>query len=217
MANEKISALADGVAPAASDEFVVARSGANYKLSWDQLGPIVGSGVKAANYWPTPSSSLGTVAPTLSELRAHPFPLAKQTTFDRIALDHQSTPTATSVGRLGIYSDNGRGEPGALILDAGTVDLSTAAALKSIVISQTLDPGVYWLACCVQVAFGPYLRNFTSNPYKTIMQTTAPTNYSFSVVETLTRAAVAGAFPDPFAATATAGVNSSIAVYLRAA
>lgn len=43
MANTKISALGSGTVPQAADEFVVARSGANYKLTWPQLFTAVPS------------------------------------------------------------------------------------------------------------------------------------------------------------------------------
>lgn len=52
---------------------------------------------------------------------------------------------AGSVIRLGVYADN-VGQPGDLILDAGTVD-STTTGIKSITgLTLTLNPGVYWLA-----------------------------------------------------------------------
>lgn len=37
MADEKLSALTDGTAPASGDLFYVARSGSQYKISWDEL------------------------------------------------------------------------------------------------------------------------------------------------------------------------------------
>jgi len=49
-----------------------------------------------------------------------------------------------TVIRLGIYSDSG-GVPGSLLLDAGTV-AADSAAVKTIAITQTLDPGWYFLA-----------------------------------------------------------------------
>jgi hypothetical protein len=66
-------------------------------------------------------------------------------TLDRLYVKHVASPTASEVIRLGIYTDS-NGRPDALVLDAGTVDLSTAAAIKSITISQAVNTAIYWLA-----------------------------------------------------------------------
>lgn len=71
-------------------------------------------------------------------------------TLDRIQVQHFTTQAAGEVARLGIYNDNGRGYPGTLLLDAGTVDLSTAIATKSITINQAVAAGLYWLVCVKQ-------------------------------------------------------------------
>lgn len=76
---------------------------------------------------------------------ATPLPVARKMTFDRIAIE---VTTGTGVpgtkARLGIYADNGAGYPGALVLDAGEID-TQVAAIKTIVIAQQLDKGLYWL------------------------------------------------------------------------
>ena len=41
MASEKISELVDGAAPQNTDEFIVARSGDNYKLAWSEITAAV--------------------------------------------------------------------------------------------------------------------------------------------------------------------------------
>jgi hypothetical protein len=75
---------------------------------------------------------------------ALPFIVLKEETFDRITIN-VTTLVNPSVARLGIYADNGSGSPGALLLDAGTVDSSTTG-VKGIEITQPLVPGLYWLA-----------------------------------------------------------------------
>lgn len=70
-------------------------------------------------------------------------------TLDRIMVEHAATTGAGETMRLGIYNDSG-GRPGSLLLDAGTVDLSTATALKSITIAQVLTSGFYWLVAVHQ-------------------------------------------------------------------
>jgi hypothetical protein len=80
-----------------------------------------------------------------------PFLVTTTTTFDRIAIDHTSVVGgAGSVVRLGIYSSIS-GLPAARLLDAGTVDITTGAALKPVIINQTLTPGLYYLAAVPQI------------------------------------------------------------------
>jgi hypothetical protein len=73
-----------------------------------------------------------------------PFVLA--TTATATGLRIQATSGATGrTGRLCIYSSvSGQDYPGALLLDAGTVDLGTAG-VKTKAISQSLSAGTYWL------------------------------------------------------------------------
>lgn len=51
--------------------------------------------------------------------------------------------------RLGIYADNGSGFPGALVIDAGTID-GHSATVQEITISQALSAGTYWFGAVVQ-------------------------------------------------------------------
>ncbi len=72
-----------------------------------------------------------------------PFIVTETTTYTGIAV---KVDTAAGTGaRLAIYEDNGAGYPRALLLDAGTVD-TTTAGWKEKAINITLEPGLYWLA-----------------------------------------------------------------------
>lgn len=78
-----------------------------------------------------------------------PFEVAEGRAFDQIGLQmHWSGPQADTVVRLGIYA-NDDGDPGALVVDAGTVDTSTTGT-KAITIAETLPPGLYWLCAAHQ-------------------------------------------------------------------
>jgi len=66
------------------------------------------------------------------------------------ALIVQVTTGAAGNVRLGIYNDSS-GAPGSLLLDGGTTT-TTAAAVKTITISQSLSPGLYWLAAVFDAA-----------------------------------------------------------------
>jgi hypothetical protein len=80
-----------------------------------------------------------------------PFCCGKRTTFSEIGL--QVTAAGTGSVRLGIY-ENGDGEPSDLVLDAGTVAV-TSTGVKTISISQTLEAGWYWLASVFQAGGSP--------------------------------------------------------------
>ena len=87
------------------------------------------------------ASKVGTLPTNL--LHAFPFYVPAQIILDRIAV--KTTTTANpGVARLGIYDAGTNLYPGSLILDAGTVDVSSSG-LKSIAINQTLTPGLKWL------------------------------------------------------------------------
>lgn len=77
-----------------------------------------------------------------------PFYVTETATFDRMGIS-VSTGQASTNGRLAIYADDGHGQPGALVLDAGTV-VTTATAAVEATINQQLTPGLYWLACVTQ-------------------------------------------------------------------
>lgn len=89
-------------------------------------------------------TALTTLAITANRLYAIPFLLSGTHQFIRIGL-YVGTLSAGNC-RLGIYANqDGDVYPGALVLDAGAVDVGSIG-LKEIVISQELGPGLYWLA-----------------------------------------------------------------------
>jgi hypothetical protein len=81
---------------------------------------------------------------TIGVLGARPIWL-QAGTLDRLYAQHFTDATASELLRVGIYADD-NGRPGALVLDAGTIDLSTATGVKSLSISQAVSNGRYWLA-----------------------------------------------------------------------
>lgn len=85
---------------------------------------------------------------TLNALFFVPFACDAPQAIDRIGLEI-STLGASSVVRLGVYSDVG-GVPSALLLDAGTIDASTTG-WKEINISLTFS-GLVWPCAVAQVA-----------------------------------------------------------------
>lgn len=89
-----------------------------------------------------------TAAATLNRLCYLPIETFKAFTMDRIGC-LITVGAGSSTVRLGIYASGASGMPGALILDAGTID-STGTGLKEINISQLVPAGRIWLAAVAQ-------------------------------------------------------------------
>lgn len=93
------------------------------------------------------NNAFTNVAQATGNLHAIPFFVPEAHTFDRILIN----VATAGVGpiRLGIYNDTGKVYPGALLLSAGTVDSAVLGDL-AIIISQTLQSGIYWLAALTE-------------------------------------------------------------------
>lgn len=114
-----------------------------------QVIPRERCGVVTSRYYPIEGVT-GLFANTVLTRNiawAATFVCSERTTWTKIGTT-VGTAIASSVLRFGIYKDNA-GVPGALILDAGTVSSATTGA-KEVTISQSLDPGIYWLAVAMQ-------------------------------------------------------------------
>lgn len=154
--------------------------------------------------------------PTLDSLRLTWFPVSKTATLDRIALWVQ-TGLALSVVRLGIYRDDGSGYPGARVLDAGTVD-SSSAGLKTITISQELTPDLYWIGGVAQTAVATLsIGQTTFQPFFGSMgSTVTPASGGYSGEGNFAEAGVSGALPANFT-TSKASIANAPRVFLRVA
>ena len=110
--------------------------------SFKRVGMVNGKSV----YYTTPINDYGygTFPWAADQLQTTPLIVPKRITLDRIGL-RVAAPASATQSRLGIYADNGNVFPSRLVLDAGTVDVTTAG-FKFIEINQTLEPGLYWLA-----------------------------------------------------------------------
>ena len=86
-------------------------------------------------------SNVALVANTLYGM---PFIVARDITVDRIAMEVQGAAGGGNV-RLGIYNEGTNLYPGTLLVDAGTID-ATSATLQPITIDEELTKGLYWLA-----------------------------------------------------------------------
>jgi len=154
------------------------------------------------------AGSDAVLALVLNEMRLSPFIVGENQTFDRIGQE-VTTLGSTSVVRLGIYGVTSENYPGALLLDAGTIDAGSTGG-KEIVINQALTPGLYYLAAVAQVATCS-VRSKNSVPDLLGAPTLVYTN-STVYVET----GVSGALPANFTGVV-ANATSAPKVELRAA
>jgi hypothetical protein len=109
------------------------------------------------NSYYAPEGNRSTVTTVLNQMTAVPFFVSNTESFDRIGAEVTTVGTAGSVVRLGIYADSGVGQPGALVLDAGTIAGDVQAAAE-ITINVTLPAGLYWLAAVGQTIGTPIMR-----------------------------------------------------------
>ncbi len=123
-------------APAASPEA--------WFSAWMQAGRIRSQHPERYYFAASAYNEFTGVALTPDTLYAAPFLVETQSRWTRVGL-RVTVGAATSEARLGIYADAG-GVPGALLLDAGTVTTTTDDQDRELVISVTLNPGLYWLA-----------------------------------------------------------------------
>jgi hypothetical protein len=94
------------------------------------------------------TGSAGAVS--AGRLYAVPIEIPTPTTFTKIGINVTTGATGSPApARLGIYKDQ-KGVPGALVVDAGEVDVTTIAAVEA-TISKTLF-GRYWLAVIFESA-----------------------------------------------------------------
>ena len=157
-----------------------------------------------------------TMALAASRMYFTPIYVPKAITVDRIGINVSANSGAGEACRLGIYESGADGMPGALLLDAGEVAVTTNGG-KEITISQALSADtVYWLALFTNAAASfnitckgtvnavPYwIANLTDAAY--IIQLYRDTTY--------------GALPDPAGALSGlgSGASSSLSIRVRVA
>jgi hypothetical protein len=155
------------------------------------------------------SANLGqtSTASALGRMHGRPVWLTAGT-LDRLYIRHIATTAASEVVRLGIYSDTDN-RPGALLLDAGTIDLSTATAVKALTISQAVSTARYWLAAVRQGPTSTATINSLTGNSSTVPLEAAPgwaelrpdnppTSITDRVAASVYVTGVTGALPNPF-------------------
>jgi len=154
---------------------------------------------KSGEYYGLPFVATTATAPGAGALTCYPVVVSNTVTVDEITAE-VVTAGATSVLRAGIYAhDNTTRLPGELIVDAGTAAASSPG-LKSIAISETLTPGIYWLAVVRQGADSVAFRTTATTGGFIPWLSPGPALISGGTRNAYPRAnaAVTGALPDPF-------------------
>jgi hypothetical protein len=157
--------------------------------------------------WFGPPGTVGVAPQTDKTVRATPIFVARTTQVEAMGMvvtTPGSAASGTPVVRLGIYKDDGSGAfPGSLLLDAGTVDVSTKGEKVIGGLNVTLEPGTYWLAAVPQncARQAPSMRVMTSTLGNIAFSTAASLGVGYSQPFT------PGALISPFAMTAASSVN----------
>jgi hypothetical protein len=93
-------------------------------------------------------ATLSLQAYTLNRQYFYALFISETISIDRIGVEC-TTLSASTTWRIGIYNSDSDGLPSTVLLDAGTVDTSSTG-LKAITVSQTINPGLYYISGCWQ-------------------------------------------------------------------
>lgn len=162
-------------------------------------GGALGAGYRAGAWAAAYAGSITAAIPTEAIATASPLHIPVACTIDRIACAVTVVGSANSVVRLGIYGDDGSGYPGALVLDAGTVN-GMPTGIKEVAIRRALAAGRYWLVGCNQGAptTGATVR-MNAGPIAPVLASSSAILASNAAAYTM--AATTGALPATWTAT----------------
>lgn len=174
--------------------------------------PVAGHRKYQAGFYYGPGPhTMSTGAPGTGVQTMVPFWVGAPFTADRIGIESTAS-TANAVARLGIYGVNQYDEPSTMLLDAGTVDASTAigAGGSFATISYAFLPGLYYLSAASQVA---------SATFRTIVSYLPPVSinanpFGSTPLNCYYKTGIAGAFAD---VSALSVGGAAIKVLVRAA
>lgn len=139
-----------------------------------------------------------------------PFIIRKRRTFSRIAVNHISGTSSTGSIRIGLYvPTDADGLPTTLLTEYGTVSATSAAAVKPVTTTFTLEPGIYFPAVVGQFTGTAPTLAAVGNGTPPIY----PDPYTIGAGNTMPiQASVSGAMPSTL--TISSSVNTSPVVYL---
>lgn len=120
------------------------------------------------------------------------LPLAANGTIDRLGVEI-TTGTASTDIRLGLWSDDGNGKPGTLLLDTGALATTSTAFVEATISQAVTVPGV-WLGACRQSASGAPLRTVSSVIHKAGFKRNSATVVTQFNLAAWSKSSVSGAF-----------------------
>jgi hypothetical protein len=174
------------------------------------------AGVLSGQYYPIyGSGSDVTTSPGQNVVSFVPFPVWGSLVVSSIGVE-VTTLVAATTGRLGIYRDNGKGQPGALIIEAPSVIDTSTAGPKEVALASpiSLSPGLYWLALVSQGGVGGV--GFRGRGTAFIGGFVGETSIANANITMWAQAGVAGALPAAASGLTTIQVTAP-KVYLKAA
>jgi hypothetical protein len=155
-------------------------------------------------------ATFGTSATATGTMHATPKFIAASVTLDRLGAEVTTVGEAGSKVRLGIYADDGTYRPGALVLDAGTIN-GDSNTVQSLTVSQALTRGWYWFAMVNQVVVttNPTWRTSAAIVEPMFLDTTS-TPAAGGAVLSFTTTGVTGALPASFGTPGRANFGTAV-------
>lgn len=200
-------------------QYLTKQTNTDMDFQWTTLNlpnafPTPGSTYYMSNRNFTAHDAVGTSTTISGALWFVPVYFGTAVTLDRLAIEVTTAVAATTV-RLGIYDDDGTGgQPGTLILDAGTVSSATTG-VKEATISQSVSGMVYFAYVCnsSSVALRCLTRSGGANvPFNLLYFNNTNTD-PFAISPTVWRRnSVTGALPTPAGASASTTPNTTASV-----
>jgi hypothetical protein len=113
----------------------------------------------SGQYYFANTGALSATAQASGFVYAFPWVVTAPLSISKIGSECTIAGAATSVVRIGVWNDTGNAYPGTLLLDAGTID-GTSATVQDITLGSALllGPGLYWVGTVGQVAAVPTMR-----------------------------------------------------------
>lgn len=174
--------------------------------------PTAGAVVSGWYSFPDGGQPSSSTTFTSGQLRLYPVYIGAGAPIERVFAEVTVIGDASATVRIGIYADNGSFQPGALVLDAGTIN-GNSATVQEITLGTPLSlaPGWYWFgAVCVYPTTAPTVRTLTAAPVQIALSTTLPAAGTNTVG--LAMNSVTGALPSTFTVNAVAGSAPRIGV-----
>jgi hypothetical protein len=188
------------LAVGSNDQVLTADSSTSTGLKWatPSSGPTMLQTVTSANYYKMPftgSSATSTAIGQFQTTYYTPIYLPSGTA-DRLTIRSGGTFSGTASLRMGLYN-NSNGKPTTVLVDGGTVSVTTNSTVYEITISTSITAGWYWFAFNAtdsggtNTYFGCTPSNISSfNGYLPSISSSSITNYMNGFYQT----GVTGAF-----------------------